>query len=248
MSTPTTPRAQARERNMARIVELGNAQLAASGVAGLSVREIARGLGMVSSAIYRYVASRDELLTLLIVDAYEDLAAAVEERLASVGEDPRERFLALGGTMAAWALAAPERWALLYGTPVPGYAAPSETTNAPGTRVTREVLAIAADAAAAAAVGSTAGTAVDSAADGRRPDVDPPELAPAVAALLDQHLAEFDIAADAATAVRAVTAWSGLVGVISAHLFGQLGPDAVALGEDILRPQIEALADLIAPR
>jgi AcrR family transcriptional regulator len=207
---------------------------------------------MVSSAIYRYVASRDELLTLLIVDAYEDLAAAVEERLASVGEDPRERFLALGGTMAAWALAAPERWALLYGTPVPGYAAPSETTNAPGTRVTREVLAIAADAAAAAAADSVADAAADaavtSAADGRRPDADPPELAPAVAALLDQHLAEFDIAADAATAVRAVTAWSGLVGVISAHLFGQLGPDAVALGEDILHPQIEALADLIAPR
>jgi AcrR family transcriptional regulator len=240
MSTSPTPRAQARERTMARIVELGNAQLAASGVAGLSVREIARGLGMVSSAIYRYVASRDELLTLLIVDAYEDLAAAVEGRLASAGEEPRERFLALGGAMAAWALAAPERWALLYGTPVPGYAAPSETTNAPGTRVTREVLVIAADAAV--------DSAVDPAADGRQSDGEPSELAPAVAALLEQHLAEFDIVADAATAVRAVTAWSGLVGVISAHLFGQLGPDAVALGEDILRPQIEALADLIAPR
>ena len=139
--------------------------------------------------------------------------------------------------MAAWALAAPERWALLYGTPVPDYAAPSETTNAPGTRVTREVLAIAADA-----VGMTG------AAGGSPRDAGAPELAPAVAELLEQHLAEFGIAADAATAVRAVTAWSGLVGVISAHLFGQLGPDAVALGEDILRPQIEALADLIAPR
>ena len=231
MSTEPTPRALARERTMNRIVELGNAQLAQSGVAGLSVREIARGLGMVSSAIYRYVASRDELLTLLIVDAYEDLAAAVEERLEGAGEDPRERFLALGGAMAAWALAAPERWALLYGTPVPDYAAPSETTNAPGTRVTREVLAIAADAAA----------------DGRREVGGSPVLAPSVEALLGRHLEEFDIAADAATAARAVTAWSGLVGVISAHLFGQLGPDAVALGEDILRPQIEVLADLIAP-
>lgn len=231
MSTSTTSRALARERTMARIVELGNAQLAESGVAGLSVREIARGLGMVSSAVYRYVASRDELLTLLIVDGYEDLAAAVEERLAGAGEEPRGRFLALGGAMAAWALAAPERWALLYGTPVPGYAAPSEATNVPGTQVTREVLAIAADAAR-----------------GDRPIGESPVLAPAVSGLLDRHLTEFAIEADAATATRAVTAWSGLVGVISAHLFGQLGPDAVALGEDILRPQIEILADLIAPR
>ncbi|HJC71156.1 MAG TPA: TetR/AcrR family transcriptional regulator [Candidatus Brachybacterium intestinipullorum] len=233
MSASSTPRALARECTMTRIVELGNAQLRTVGAAGLSVREIARGLGMVSSAIYRYVGSRDELLTLLIVDAYEDLAAAVEERLADVGEEPRSRFLALGGAMAGWALAAPERWTLLYGTPVPGYAAPSEATNAPGTRVTREVLVIAADAAGSA--------------DGRQ-ESDSPMLAPEVEALLDRHLAEFDIAADAVTAARAVTAWSGLVGVISAHLFGQLGPDAVALGEDILRPQIEALADLIAPR
>ena len=234
MSASSTPRALARERTMTRIVELGNAQLRTVGAAGLSVREIARGLGMVSSAIYRYVGSRDELLTLLIVDAYEDLAAVVEERLADVGEEPRSRFLALGGAMADWALAAPERWTLLYGTPVPGYAAPSEATNAPGTRVTREVLVIAADAAGSA--------------DGRRQESGSPTLAPEVEALLDRHLAEFDIAADAVTAARAVTAWSGLVGVISAHLFGQLGPDAVALGEDILRPQIEALADLIAPR
>lgn len=231
MNAAPTSRALARERTMARIVELGNAQLAESGVAGLSVREIARGLGMVSSAVYRYVASRDELLTLLIVDAYEDLAAVVEERLAGAGDEPRERFLSLGGAMAAWALAAPERWALLYGTPVPGYAAPSEATNVPGTQVTREVLAIAADAAR-----------------GDRPIGESPALAPAVSGLLDRHLTEFAIEADAATATRAVTAWSGLVGVISAHLFGQLGPDAVALGEDILRPQIEILADLIAPR
>lgn len=234
MSSSPTPRALARERTMARIVELGNEQLRTVGAAGLSVREIARGLGMVSSAIYRYVASRDELLTLLIVDAYEDLAGAVEERLVGAGEDPRERFLALGGAMADWALVAPERWALLYGTPVPGYAAPSETTNAPGTRVTREVLAIAADAAGSA--------------DGRRQDDGSPTLAPAVEALLDRHLEEFGLEATAGTAARAVTAWSGLVGVVSAHLFGQLGPDAVALGEDILRPQLETLADLIAPR
>ncbi|AXK44731.1 TetR/AcrR family transcriptional regulator [Brachybacterium saurashtrense] len=229
MPSDPTPRALARERTMARIVELGNGQLRDSGVAGLSVREIARGLGMVSSAIYRYVASRDELLTLLIVDAYEDLAAAVEAALAGAGEAPRARFLALGSAMSRWALTQPERWTLLYGTPVPGYAAPAETTNAPGTRVMRAVLAIAADGARATEGPGT------------------PALAQSVTSLLDEHLAEFGVEADPATAARAVTAWSGLVGVISAHVTGQLGPDAVALGEDLLRPQIEVLAELIAP-
>src|SRR5699024_1038718 len=153
---PSGPRALARERTMARIVELGNAQLVEQGVAGLSVREIARGLGMVSSAIYRYVSSRDELLTLLIVDAFAELAdavdaaveTAVETAAETPGGGPRARFLALGDAMCAWAIAHPERWALLYGTPVRDYSAPAETTNVDGTRVMRAVLRIAAAAAA----------------------------------------------------------------------------------------------------
>lgn len=142
---------------MARIVELGNTQLIEQGVAGLSVREIARGLGMVSSAIYRYVGSRDELLTLLIVDAFADLAdsvdAAVSAAGTSEGGDPRARFLALGDAMCAWAIAHPERWTLLYGTPVRDYAAPADTTNADGTRVMQAVLHIAADAAEQGSIG-----------------------------------------------------------------------------------------------
>jgi AcrR family transcriptional regulator len=235
MSTQATPRALARERTLARIVELGNAQLATSGVAGLSVRECARGLGMVSSAIYRYVASRDELLTLLIVDAYEDLAGAVDAALADAGADPRERFLALGDAMCAWAIAHPERWTLLYGTPVRDYAAPAETTNAAGTRVMEAVLVIAADAAARREVDG-----VDS-ADGTRLDLTPP-----VTSLLEGHLAEFGVETTASTEFLALTAWSSLVGVISAHVFGQLGPDAVAVGEQILRTQVRVLADLVA--
>ncbi|MFC7373754.1 TetR/AcrR family transcriptional regulator [Brachybacterium sp. GCM10030268] len=233
---PRTPRAEARERTMRRIVELGNAQLAASGPAALSVREIARGLGMVSSAIYRYVSSRDELLTLLIVEAYSDLADAADEAVAGAGDDPRARFIALGEAMAAWAIAQPERWTLLYGTPVRDYAAPAETTNAAGTRTIGTVLAIAADA-------STAGSYDGAVPPGARPDM-PPE----VESLLAESLEEFGVGADAATAARAVTAWSGLIGIISAHVFAQLGPDAVAVGEKILDVQIPMLADLIAPR
>lgn len=225
---------------MERIIELGNAQLAEQGVAGLSVREIARGLGVVSSAIYRYVGSRDELLTLLIVDGYTDLADVVDAAVAGVGAhgaagdgDPRTRFLALGDAMCAWAIAHPERWTLLYGTPVRDYSAPAETTNADGTRVMQAVLRIAADAAARGRAGA-AGTEEG--------------LAPAVTSLLESHLDEFGIEAGAETEFAALTAWSSLVGVISAHVFGQLGADAVAVGEHILHSQVRMLAELIAPR
>lgn len=233
---PTTPRAEARERTMRRIVELGNEQLAVCGAGELSVREIARGLGMVSSAVYRYVSCREELLTLLIVDAYGDLADAVDAALAEAeagsGADPRTRFLALAAAMIRWAIVHPERWTLLYGTPVSGYDAPAESTNTDGTRVMARMLAIAADARRAPAAGGRSGMQVD----------------PAVQTLLDAHLAEFGIEADAEAGVRAVTAWSSLVGIISAQVFRQLGADASAIGEQILAIQVELLADLVIGR
>ena len=70
------------------IVEVGRRHLVTEGAAGLSLRAIARELGMVSSAVYRYVASRDDLLTLLIVDAYTDLADAVDQAGANVDAAP----------------------------------------------------------------------------------------------------------------------------------------------------------------
>ncbi|GAA4524401.1 TetR/AcrR family transcriptional regulator [Brachybacterium paraconglomeratum] len=293
---PPGPRAQARQRTMERIVELGNAQLVEQGVAGLSVREIARGLGMVSSAIYRYVASRDELLTLLIVDAYGDLADAVGAAVDNAAVDnaavgnaavgsaviddsataagltagassdggSRARFLALGDAMCSWAIAHPERWTLLYGTPVRDYSAPADATNADGTRVMQAVLRIAADAAAtsttaatatattaAATTGTTAATAAAAmgleAQAGIGPMAGELDLAPEVAALLESHLAEFGVETTPATGFAALTVWSSLVGMVSAHVFRQLGADAAAVGDRILAAQIRVLADLIAP-
>ena len=71
-------RQESREKIEAQIIELGRRHLVTEGAAGLSLRAIARDLGMVSSAVYRYVASRDDLLTLLLVDAYSELADAVD--------------------------------------------------------------------------------------------------------------------------------------------------------------------------
>ena len=78
-------RQETREKIETQIIELGRRHLVTEGAAGLSLRAIARDLGMVSSAVYRYVASRDDLLTLLLVDAYSELADAVDRAGATAG-------------------------------------------------------------------------------------------------------------------------------------------------------------------
>uniref|UniRef100_UPI0024BB6BCF TetR/AcrR family transcriptional regulator n=1 Tax=Mycolicibacterium poriferae TaxID=39694 RepID=UPI0024BB6BCF len=99
-------RQESRDRIERRIVELGRHQLISEGAAGLSLRAIARELGMVSSAVYRYVASRDELLTLLLVDAYTELADAVERARPETGTW-REHLTAIGRAARRWALSQP---------------------------------------------------------------------------------------------------------------------------------------------
>ena len=145
---PTT-RARRREDVTARILEIGRRHLAQHGAAGLSLRAVTRDLGMVSSAVYRYVANRDELLTLLLVDAYGAQADAVQAAVASAADHRwSERLLAAAHAFRAWAVAEPSRYALLYGSPVPGYAAPPEVTLEPGTRVIGTLMSLVAEGVA----------------------------------------------------------------------------------------------------
>src|SRR6188768_2046007 len=93
----STPRSRAREQTMRDIVRIGRQHLATDGAAALSLRAVARDLGVVSSAVYRYVESRDELLTLLVVDGYDELGDAVDAAVAKVDRsDHAGRMVALG--------------------------------------------------------------------------------------------------------------------------------------------------------
>ncbi|WP_020667803.1 TetR/AcrR family transcriptional regulator [Amycolatopsis nigrescens] len=119
----TSPRERYRRQVRAEIKQHAWEQIAVAGASGLSLKAIARQLGMTSPALYRYYTSRDELLTELIQDAYRSLA----DTMAAAAEDGAD-LAGLGHAMRRWALADPHRYHLLYGTPVPGYQAPKDTT------------------------------------------------------------------------------------------------------------------------
>jgi AcrR family transcriptional regulator len=110
------------------IKEVARRHLAADG-ANLSLRAVARDMGIVASALYRYFPSRDALLTALITDAYQAMGAEAAEAESAVPRaDLRGRWLAVCHATRTWALAHPAEYGLLYGSPVPGYSAPRETT------------------------------------------------------------------------------------------------------------------------
>src|SRR4051794_10679373 len=133
--TASGARARVRAELTREIADAARRHLASDGAAGLSLRAVARELGMASSAVYRYYTSRDELLTALIVEAYDSLGTAVEEAHGRVARDDlRGRLRATCRGARAWALAHPHEYALVYGSPVPGYAAPQATIG-PASRV-----------------------------------------------------------------------------------------------------------------
>jgi AcrR family transcriptional regulator len=212
MSTP--PQASRNARQLARdeltrlILASARAQLASVGPAQLSVRAVARDVGMVSSAVYRYFPSRDDLLTALLVVCYDELGEAVEQQEAAVTDraDLPARWRAVAGTVRSWALAHPHDFGLLYGSPVPGYSAPRATVG-PATRVTRLLLAQLRDLADA--------PERPAAEVGALPE---PGLHGSLAGVRD--LAGADLPDE--LVVRGLGAWSGLIGAVTLELHGHL--------------------------
>ena len=148
-------RARARSEITDAIVTVARRHVAEQGAPTLSLRAVAREVGMVSSAVYRYFPSRDDLLTRLIVDTYSAIAAAAEAGDASAARgDTGGRLTAMANAIRRWAIAHPHEWALVYGTPVPGYAAPHDTVD-PAARVSMVMLGILRDGVAGGTIDAT---------------------------------------------------------------------------------------------
>jgi len=209
MVTQHSARARVRSELTREIKETARRQLAADGSAGLSLRAVARELGMVSSAMYRYFPSRDDLLSALIIDAHDAVASAVEAAEAAVRrQNLLGRWLAVTGATRAWALAQPQQYALLFGSPVPGHRPPAGVIG-PAGRIPLLMIALVTDAVTAGR-----GPVADGRPLPRAVRVDLKSLRGSVA----PGLAEYQLA-------HTVLAWTELVGSISLELFGHL--DAV---------------------
>ena len=121
---PERRRDRLRQETVAEIKRLAWAQIAKSGAAAVSLRAIAREMGMTSSAIYRYFSSRDQLLTALAEDGFTSLADTLEAAEGQSGKRAERldaRFLRVAGAYRTWCLAHPSEYALMFGTPVPGF-------------------------------------------------------------------------------------------------------------------------------
>jgi AcrR family transcriptional regulator len=221
-------RRHSRERMEAQIIDLGRRHLVERGAAGLSLRAIARELGMVSSAVYRYVASRDELLTLLVIDAYSELADVVDRAREAVPDPWSDDVVAITRAAHGWAIANPASWALLYGSPVPGYHAPAERTVGPGTRVIGALF----DAVAA---GIATGDIKLTNHHAPQPISDD----------FERLRREFGFAGDDAVIAKCFTIWAGVVGAISLEVFGQYGADTLSDTQTVFDTQVRLLIALL---
>ncbi|MFD3324444.1 TetR/AcrR family transcriptional regulator [Streptomyces sp. NPDC058701] len=204
MSTVRGARERARIEVTAAIKGEARRMLAAEGAAKLSLRAVARELGMVSSALYRYFPSRDDLLTALIIDAYDSIGAAAEDadaRALAAGSPPRARWVAICGAVRVWALAHPHEYALIYGSPVPGYSAPVDTVG-PASRVANAFIGVL------------------RAAHGGRGLALPP-LPATLRPEADRMTADFAEGLPPEVTAALVAAWAQLVGLVSFELFGQ---------------------------
>ncbi|MEV6138293.1 WHG domain-containing protein [Nocardia sp. NPDC051990] len=226
---PTTPRARARAQTMNDIVRIGREHLATDGAAALSLRAVARDLGVVSSAVYRYVRSRDELLTLLVIDGYNALGDAVDAALADApDDDPIEGLRIVGRTVRYWALAEPARYGLLFGTPVPGYDAPAEQTTVPGTRVITTMQTLFARAYHAGKLTAP---------------VEERPLSSALAANFADIRASFGHDIPDWLVARGITMWVGLFGAVTFDVFDQFGTDTFADRAELFELQLDGLLE-----
>jgi len=196
-------RARVRAEMTEEIKAVARRHLASDG-ANLSLRAVARDMGMASSAVYRYFASRDDLLTALIIEAYDSVGEAAEQAAAAAASAGfADQLVAVGHAVREWALAEPHQWALIYGSPVPGYQAPQDTIG-PATRVILQIAAIIRDAFAAGRVGPQ------------------PEISGRYAEELRAVADQFGPGIPPRLIGAGMAAFVQLCGAVSAELFGQL--------------------------
>jgi AcrR family transcriptional regulator len=208
---PNTPAPTRRARQRASTIEeiksLARRQLIEQGPGGLSLRAIAREMGTAPSALYRYFRSSSDLISALCVDAWDSVADALAAaRDTNPPTEHARRWLAMCHAYREWSLRNPSDFALIFGTPVPGYQPHSEVIAAASraTTLPLEVFAAAVEAGAA---------------EPGRTQV-PPALE--VGDLWHTLIGGRASSGDARLAGIVLSAWACLLGYLVAEIFGSL--------------------------
>ncbi|NEE02987.1 TetR/AcrR family transcriptional regulator [Phytoactinopolyspora halotolerans] len=232
-------RQRVRDELTREIKDVARRQLAQVGAGGLSVRAVTRELGMASSAVYRYFPSRDALLTALITDAYVGLGQAARRAESQVArEDHLGRWKAVFRSVREWAREHPHEYALVYGSPVPGYAAPEHTAIPAG-----EVVILLAQIAIEAAVARRTGTPGDDpVTDALATDVEILKTHPAVSQ--DDEIAAALAEMPASGVLHVLDAWTMLFGAVSFELFGHYADVLTSLDDYLDRLATKSAAPL----
>jgi AcrR family transcriptional regulator len=219
-------RERVRQATVEEIKAVARAQMAAEGTAAVSLRAIAREMGMTAPALYRYFDSREALVTALVVDAYDDLADAMEAAVEAVPAGRhRDRVRAAFAAFRAWALGHPTEYALIFGSPIPGYVAP-EATRPAGQRYTGLLVRLLVEAHAAGAL-DPAGI------DLRMP----PELGRQIEASRERLGAG---GLPAPVLAFGLGTWARLHGLVTLEVFGHLAP-AVGDGGPLFEQELDAI-------
>ena len=205
---PLTRRERQRQATYTEIKDLARQQLAETGPGALSLRAIAREMGMSSSALYRYFASYDDLITALCIDAFDAVADALTiARDAEAADDPTRQWWAIGHAYRRWALNQPADFALIFGTPIPGYQAPAEATGPAAGRFSAVLAGVYVAAVAAKAVDPDRSQVPASIGTG-------PLLRTLLGDAVDRYPAQY--------AGILLNAWASLRGYLMGEIFGSL--------------------------
>jgi AcrR family transcriptional regulator len=219
-------RERVRQATVEEIKAVARAQMAAEGTAGVTLRAIAREMGMTAPALYRYFGSRHDLVTALVTDAYDALADAMEAAVEAAGPGGHaERVRAAFDAFRTWGLEHPTEFALIFGTPIPGYVAP-EATRPAGLRYTNLLGRLLAEALA------------DGALDPARIEIQPsPALARQVQ---DFQRRRGDPALPAPVMAFGLGAWARIHGLVALEVFGHLAP-AIGDGAALFEQELETI-------
>lgn len=219
-------RALTRASTREEIMETARRQIAENGAATLSLREIARRMNVTAPALYRYFKSRDEIIAALAATAYASFADTLQAACdAAPADDHKQRFLAIGLAYRKWALAHPQDYMLIFGTPIPDFKDSMEIVVPEARRALGVLMSVINDAWQAGAF-NPASTYTN-----------PPA---ALVSQLNAWKKESGVNLKVPVIHLALIVWSRVHGLISLELVGQL-PGFIGAADELYRTELNEL-------